>query len=115
MVQSGEPHTTQSMVLPVGMGLPTGVVTGMWVGRVANCASSACACGIAFEFADEDVELLPLALEAELAALDDELDELDEHAARSSSADVPIVATTVHKARRLVPKYTDTVTPCRLA
>jgi hypothetical protein len=104
MVQSGEPHTTQLMVLPVGMGLPTGVVTGIWVGRVANCASSACACGMAFESAAADVESPPPEVEVELLAL-------DEHAASSSSADDPIVATTVRKARRLVPKYTDTVTP----
>jgi len=110
MVQSGEPHTTQSMVLPVGMGLPTGVVTGMWVGRVANCASSACACGMAFESAVADAEAPPLEFEVELSALE-ALGPLEEQAARSSSADDPIVATTVRKARRLVPKYTDTVTP----
>jgi hypothetical protein len=96
--------------LPVGMGLPTGVVTGIWVGRVANCASSACACGMAFEFVVADVELPAPEVEVELLALD-ELDELDEQAARSSSADVPIVATAVHEARRLVPQSTDTVTP----
>jgi hypothetical protein len=62
---------------------------------------------MAFEFVVADVELPAPEVEVELLALD----ELDEQAARSSSADDPIVATAVPTARRLVPKYTDTVTP----
>jgi hypothetical protein len=66
-----------------------------------------------FDSAVADAEPPPAGLEVELV-VPDEL-ALDEHAAIRSSADAPSVAATVRKARRLLPKYTDTVTPLSIA